>query len=811
MLDSSHTNIDFLNLAKHPDIRKKFGVKVAGLALLPPAWRLDFAALPVEIDQNYRSTGIFDSSDDVSKLIGWMHKREMKQAIFRSSGVDEQLGDRGRFLSLIVDGPFDAETIRDALKRVYDHAAAQESSSHLGIVVQEFFRPSYAGHLSNEHRVSPTINQWKYEVDAPKWAPSRGLNSKFTTSPDPLSLIRCGNQVPHQPLRSVAHYLVDELGERCHLEWMVVDGVLRLVQLDIEWPDQDTGTDPRTQQIPPAPPTLNLQQKTRFQPYKVGEETRWAKLRNQTDFDFRSSRPAPRIYPLPPAELKASLSSTEDRRKLIDEMIALTGDRLVVRTDCDHKDVASFNLPRTDTMSVGSALDWCEGVISDFDNRGVDRDSYTFLFHAFLPAHASAWAYARPYEPMVIVDALWGLPDGLQVLPVDTYEINVANNTVAQTKSTFKTKYLTEYDDGNWDYVDIKTSIARSQVLSKSDKLELASRTRRIADKLGAEAQIMWFCGVPESYQVGRNVPWFRSREKFDPAPRYSEQYKPFDVSRPDDLDRLPESKVTLRLMPHVDFIRDEPFLDKVINTAQERDLPIRIEGSILGHAFYKINSAGIQIIVGNSPKYFRRRNRQVFGKVVRDKIPANIVSGGESVLEARIHKDDLTLALAGKLIEETEELLRAKSGDDLIGETADVYEVVRGLAKSVSAEWDDVEQRAIAKREKRGGFQDGRVLLETAFPNRDALLEKEARVRLADLGAVQSSEDSVSIPATSLVGTARGPGVIFSFKGSSVRYRASLKDGRLVIDRLNTQTAREDGSQGELFGHHDSSTLGDQ
>ena len=60
-----------------------------------------------------------------------------------------------------------------------------------------------------------------------------------------------------------------------------------------------------------------------------------------------------------------------------------------------------------------------------------------FLFHAFLPAKSAAWAYAKPNNPVEIVDSLWRLPDGLQVLPVDTYEVNTAQNKVAKTSPTF--------------------------------------------------------------------------------------------------------------------------------------------------------------------------------------------------------------------------------------------------------------------------------------------------------------------------------------------------------------------------------------
>ena len=186
--------------------------------------------------------------------------------------------------------------------------------------------------------------------------------------------------------------------------------------------------------------------------------------------------------------------------------------------ECVQKGIDRFNLPRTDTTSVENALEWCGKIIADFEKRSISKRNYIFLFHAFLPAKSAAWAYAKPGNPVVIVDALWGLPDGLQVLPVDTYEVNVKQNKVVQTNSTYKPKFLTELPDGSWDYRDVKSHCGRQSVLSKSDKLEVARRTAKIADKLGDDAQIMWFCEIPLGYKVGRNVPWFRSRERFRPS-----------------------------------------------------------------------------------------------------------------------------------------------------------------------------------------------------------------------------------------------------------------------------------------------------
>jgi len=783
------------------DISKKYGVKAAGLAVLPPAWRLDFAALSIGVHNSWRKDSDLSKNSELKKLRSWLEDRSFEQIILRSSGCSETLQDRGKFKSRVLKRGWNFSMLLNELGKLYEDAGKVDNETDLGIVVQRFVQADYAGHLSNEHRVSPTINQWSYELEIPQWAPSKGINSKFTTSPDPAAYLKCGSQIPHQPLRSVAHYLVDEFEERCHLEWLVHESTLYLMQIDFEWPQLDSGLDPKKDLKLQAPAELDLETANDIVPYKVGSRTKWPKLKNLSDFDFEEDGIAPpRIYPLDPTKVSYAMNSKSEYKKLVAEMTALTGNRLVVRTDCIKHGTKKFNLPRTDTIDVEGAIKWCARTLSQFKKQGVDSDQIIFLFHAFLPAKASAWAYARPDSPVVIVDALWGLPDGMQVLPVNTYEVNVAQEKVVQTKTTFKRSFLVEVDGGKWDYRSIKTRAGRWQVLTTADKKEIASRTSKIAKKLNGDAQIMWFCDIPAAYKVGRNLPWFRSREILDPSPRQEVQYKPFRVSNPSDLQKIPIEKVTLQLSPEADLIRDDSFLEAVIAVAKERSLPVQLEGSILGHAYYRLNQENIPVLLNNAPKYYRKRNAQVFGKLVRDKIPANIAEGGETVKEAKLATNDMQVALAGKLLEELDEFLRAYSETDSAAELADLLEVLKGLANSSGHSWSRIERLAKEKATKRGGFKDGRVLIETALPHRDSPIERTEQVRVSDLGRVESRENSVEVPPSALVSTSKGPGVIFSFQGDTARFRVAIKEGKLVLTRLDTKVPELDEKQQSLF-----------
>ncbi len=788
------------NLRSHEKISRRYGVKAAGLSFIPAAWRLDFAALSIAPNQQWKKDEPISSNDEVVALKKWLGNKSYQRLILRSSGTHETISDRGKFASLVLQEGWDFGQVVEHLEKLYRLAYEVDSSEDLGVVVQEHLTVTFAGHLSNEHRVSPTINQWSYELEKPEWAPSKGINSKFKTAPDPLAGLHCGNQIPHQPLRSVAHFLVDQFKERCHLEWLVHESTLYLAQIDFEWPSIDRGLDPKKDILTEAPAALNLGAASLLSSYEVGAKTKWPKLQNLSDFDFETLGVAPHIYPLSPKVLNEAQKKQSAWDALRQEMASLTGNRLVVRTDCIQKDIKKFNLPRTDTMDADCALAWCLNTMKKFAELGIKEQNYMFLFHAFLPAKSAAWAYAKPNNPVVIVDALWGLPDGLQVLPVDTYEINVTQKKVVDTRTTFKPKFLTELEDGTWDYRNVKTKCGRHQVLSKADKMEIATRTASIANKLGEDAQIMWFCEIPAEYQVGRNLPWFRSREVLDPSPRQEVRYRPFDVETPSDLQRLPEEKVTLRLSPQANLIRDEAFLDAIVKVAKERAMPVQVEGSILGHAFYKLDQEGIPVVLSNAPKYYRKRNRQVFGKLVRDKIPAAIAAGGETVREAKLAKADLPVGLAGKLLEEMEEFLCSTHADEQAAEIADMLEVVKGIATATNHSWAKIERLAKEKAAKRGGFKDGRVLIETALPHRNSPIERQEQVRAADLGGVERSRTLVEIPASSLVATANGPGVIFSYEEDSARFRVSIKDGAVQIARLDSAVPERDTKQRSLF-----------
>ena len=95
------------------------------------------------------------------------------------------------------------------------------------------------------------------------------------------------------------------------------------------------------------------------------------------------------------------------------------------------------------------------------------------------------------------------------------------------------------------------------------------------------------------------------------------------------------------------------------------------------------------------------------YDKLVRDRIPDAFAAAGKHCDVRQLSPVERRARLLTKLSEECGEF-RA-SGD--IEELADVVEVVRALVSASGMSWDAFEELRLAKRQERGGF-DGGVLL---------------------------------------------------------------------------------------------------
>ena len=780
-----------------------FGIKAAGLLILPDAWCPPFIAFSKSHFHEWKRNRWINLEPNQAEISEWMtfaRDSECNGFIVRSSGVSETLKDRGAHLSVKLSSEADLRHVTEAMAKIFLHCENINAADSMAIVLQVFVKPELYGHLSNEIHVSPSRNRWKYETEYPNWAPLKGFNSRNAPVPDSSRSMRAGSAMPHQALRGLGRWVNSAVRPRSHLEWVVGNGQLWAVQLDPEWSDFDHGVDPDEVVIADVNRWPEPERAKTFELYEVGEATRWKKLKNLDEFDFQEDRPKPKLFFATASNIHQVISSGR-KEELSREIESLTAGRAVIRTEIDCSGSSWFNLPRTDTVSGEEAVQWLDEQIPALKEKQDNLDNIAFILHAFIPARAAAWAYARPGDSIALVDTLWGLPDGLQVLPHDSFQIDVRRSKIVSERTRFKPRFLCEQQDGTWSYVDVVRSKARHRSLAASDIIEIGRRTARIAESLKAEAQIMWFCGIPDEYRVGKNLPWYRAREQADPAPRVEMRHKPFDVHNWGDFENVPDSPFTVRLDPEAELIRDDTFLDKVIELAKQRRAPVELQGSLLSHTYYRLSSAGVAVILAEPhAKFFRTRGRQIFGKLVRDGIPEDIEAGGELVREARLIQSDSLRGLAAKLLEELCEVLSANNVNAKREELADVLEVVRGMASVASVPWHDIEQVAQHKASKRGGFLERKVLLETALPMPGSRVRAISTVHLHELAHWYRQGSNLHIPFTSLLASPEGLKFDSELDGQKLQCCLKMSKGELVFNVQKKTDNEKVENQLDLF-----------
>ncbi len=101
------------------------------------------------------------------------------------------------------------------------------------------------------------------------------------------------------------------------------------------------------------------------------------------------------------------------------------------------------------------------------------------------------------------------------------------------------------------------------------------------------------------------------------------------------------------------------------------------------------------------------------YHKLVRDKIPQIIEASGRKAVVQNVAQNERLPLLQEKLKEELAEYLQCGSLEEL----ADLLEVMHGVVVCSGHAWGDVESIRNAKRQERGGFEQGILLLEVVEP----------------------------------------------------------------------------------------------
>jgi predicted house-cleaning noncanonical NTP pyrophosphatase (MazG superfamily) len=163
------------------------------------------------------------------------------------------------------------------------------------------------------------------------------------------------------------------------------------------------------------------------------------------------------------------------------------------------------------------------------------------------------------------------------------------------------------------------------------------------------------------------------------------------------------------------ELIRNPDFATNLAKLAAEQKIVVERSGGLLSHVYYILQREGAQV---ECTDLFGADEEIVeYNKLVRDRIPEIIKRRGERAEMQQLSSDALLTALRQKLVEEGFEALDAQGGEEVIGELADVQEVLIASCNALRIPMNELEAEREEKRQRRGGFDKGIMLVKTAAP----------------------------------------------------------------------------------------------
>lgn len=727
----------------------RHGRKADSLRLIPAAWVPPFFAVDSDTVRNSTAREVANS------IMIQVKNLEFTKIIIRSSSVDENLNQRGRFFSQEFEIPT-AEDIESYVKEISKQSAA--AGSKMGLIVQKLIKADKKGHLSNERRVSSTRNQWEVEIEHPRFESFR-VNSQRDRPPR-------SDQVLTVPERRSLHRLFGAIGSwantqfdsRAHFEWVIEGAKIWIVQVDLEDDAPDDGVDPWSVDTFAEHQSGTLLPDSPITHWTAFDDQKFRKINSIQAFATHTAGEYPDVFVLPAADAVSLLKNGV----LAEHLRLIVGERLVCRTDVNSEArgrMQGLNLPRTDTSDPEGVVAFIDKTSQEWSDAGLDLSSGVFIIHEYLPAITGAWADAAPGQRTVQVDALWGLPDGLQYLDHDSFEYDLKADQIVSEYIRHKAWFVAEERDGSWRRKSVRRDLTRHSSISRDDVSTIAQVTHGLAVAANSRLRVMWFVDVRKGNKA-RLFPWFAHTPEssdgqlFDPpSPDQSLMlsWKEFSIHNPTDLDLLPIGRFKLRLDPDAEHMRNNKLIERIADLARTAGHAVELRGSGLCHAYYLLKSLGVAVVTPHTRKHTRVRGRQTFGKLVRDKIPERIQKNGERVRYVTFGGTERKRALAAKLIEEAQEVANSTNAQDIAAELADVLEIAKSVAQLENVDWQDVEDRAKTKREQVGSFDEAKYLIETDIPAKGELNVTKGKSGFEPYQA-KRSDGGVIVPFLSLV-----------------------------------------------------------
>jgi predicted house-cleaning noncanonical NTP pyrophosphatase (MazG superfamily) len=725
------------------------GAKAYGLSCLPQGWVPPYFVVSGSAIADSRLQDWIDLAIQESGVKG--------RVIVRSSGTSETMEHRGRLVSDVCSQSEIVQTIRALSEQLRD-----DIPTDVHWLIQEHVTPLRKGHLSNERRMSYEPRDWVAEFE---------LQGDFPGFTVPVSIRhwRVGDKVTDfdldctsEPgvtlkLKTVALWSTG-FSSRLHFEWVWSGTKLWIVQVDVAKAPE--GVNPQSL-FPATIPTIVPTSLSLFRAATTADFAKFGKLRNARTYTHLGYT-MPQFFVLDdPVTIQSILSGTIPA-DLANDLSEMTKRPLMIRTDGTNIPKAQREmLPRSDELRADAdAIDWLRGKFrTEITANSLQDSKLCLVAHHFIPSAAAAWARAEPGSRLVRVESLWGLPEGLYWYSHDTFEVDTkdtknygdASQYSVNPRLRYKGTFVFSDSRGKWipyntaEPFDWRKSIRRKEWLP-----EIAKTTRQIADRDDRPTNVMWFIDNDARATSHQVLPWYHEKSELG-EPKAAPRRKlttasDFAIRTNSDWEmlraRVEAGQRIERIMLEPrdpELIRNQEFAKALGQFAAKNKIVIELAGGVLSHAYYMLQRHGAQVecvdLFGAGEEVAE------YNKLVRDKIPGVIKRKGESVEVVRLKGDALLSALRQKLVEEAFEALDAKSFDELIGELADVQEIIDGICGALPASKEQVNAEQADKHERRGGFKQGFMLEKTASPH---TLSRKSADRQAETLVSQSDSERV-------------------------------------------------------------------
>ncbi len=758
---------DGINTIKPECISKEVvGGKAFGLSCLPSQWTLPFIVISDiyltqfrRADQEERLELLGSLSGKVIDALSFINITEDSDIIIRSSGCSEGMEERGKLHSTRGNVVNFQNNLEESFKMLIQDCDLDNYK--IPIIIQKLVTVfSAKGHLSNERRAYEAKRDWlgefedaqrneghSFTINIRAWRKQLNVQEYFE------SALKCNLEAHVKKILYIPANWGTQKKLRIHFEWVWDGKNIYLVQADEDCSTKGVNPTKVYQETTGIPPDF-VAKRLRLVTEEHGKK--YHKIKNVFVYQ-KLHLPIAKLYILDDQELIRQLASGHVPEDLEDDIKHLVNSSLVIRMDIESDDLSKRQLlPRTqEERSLDGAISWLTEKCADILNKGIS-ENVVFIFHNFIPAISSAFAYAVPGKRKVQIEALWGLPEGLYYNAHDKFivdtkfsnveKLNLEKFTVDSTLN-YKHFFVSPDKSGHWTTkilkpaFDWKKSIEKDQWINK-----IALNSRKIAEHEGCPVSVMWFVNVPKEVWPEQVFPWYHEEYDQNITPRIHEfRYKtPFDqlfvIQTVADFRNLKEESQKeksyikyIKIQPNEDqLLRNKDTLYEIGKLAKELNAVILLEGGILSHAYYQLLQTDAVVEVLHPFK--RSEDKREFNKLVRDKVPHKIKQGGETVNIARLTGEALLKALRDKLIEEAFEVLDAVDEDSIVEELADVCEVINAILANLDVRRDDLSDIQQAKKEKAGGFKDGTILLDTTNPlletnqQEDGVLFKEQK-----------------------------------------------------------------------------------